>query len=143
MAEQPRSPVRLLIASSDAVYRRYLADRLRSCGIEVLPWEEGDKESGERLDASRVDVLLVETHGLDDADWALIEEVRDRAPLIEIIAISSDPQVENAVQALRSGVFEILTYPVSDSHLVNAITSACSRKRYGEDRIKATERRTS
>jgi DNA-binding NtrC family response regulator len=135
--------IRVLLTSRDAVYARFLAERLVAEGMLVVRPEQPALGTVLDLDASAIDVVLVETHGLDDAAWAVVELVRERAPLIEIIAISSEPMVDSAVEALRNGVFSILTYPVTDGQLVNEITRACARKRHGEARLKATERRTS
>ncbi len=146
MHEVPKpeaTDVRVLVTSRDAVYSRFLFDRLVAEGMQVTrpPAPAGGFASVP--DSSEIDVVLVETYGLDDAAWALIELVRERAPLIEVIAISSGPLVDRAVQALRLGVFSILSYPVSDDQLVSEITRACARKRRGEARLKATERRSS
>jgi DNA-binding NtrC family response regulator len=65
--------------------------------------------------------------------------VREHSPLIEIVAISEDPPVESAVQALRSGIYTLLAYPVSDDQILDAIRAATSRKRRGEERIRALE----
>jgi DNA-binding NtrC family response regulator len=66
----------------------------------------------------------------------------DRLPQPAIL-MRAFGSAETAVDALRNGVFSILTYPVTDGQLVNEITRACARKRHGEARLKATERRTS
>jgi DNA-binding NtrC family response regulator len=134
--------IRVLVASRDPIYSRFLTERLVVEGIEVArpaPLLGSDSVP----DPSRIDVVLVETHGLDDAAWALIEAIREGAPLVEVIAISSGPLVDRAVQALRLGVFSILSYPVSDDQLTSEVKRACARKRRGEARLKATEGRLS
>jgi DNA-binding NtrC family response regulator len=135
--------IRVLVTSRDAVYSRFLFERLAAEGMQVTRPSVPAGGLASVPDSSELDVVLVETHGLDDADWAVIELVRESAPLIEVIAISSGPLVDRAVQALRLGVFSILPYPVSDAQLVNEIALACARKRRGEARLKATERRLS
>ena len=129
-----REAIRVLVTSGDSVYAKYLEERLEHEGMGVVRWS-ADAPPNLR-DLAGVDVVLVETHELGDAGWMLLEMVREQAPLTEIVVISSEPPVESAVQAFRSGVFAILPYPVSDVQLINAITSACRRKRHGEERMR-------
>ncbi len=136
-----RAPrTRVLVASRDQVFARSLKVSLESKGAEVHLWEGTGAWSAEGPQLEGVDVLLVETYGLGDAEWSLVERVRERSPMIEIVAISEDPLVESAVQALRSGVYALFAYPVSDDQLMGAITEATARKRRGEQRIRALER---
>jgi DNA-binding NtrC family response regulator len=132
---QPAASV--LVASRDGTYARYLVERLRSIGMKADHWVSPTDEHTAGPDPSRVDVLLLETDGFRDPDWTLVERVRDQAPLVEIIAISSDPNVEEVVEVLRSGVFSVVSYPVSDDQLAEVIVEACRRKRRGEERLKA------
>ena len=144
MPEYPAdgSPARVLLMSRDGVYSRFLAERLAREGMRVqLSAKPGTGVTAE-LDAAPIDVVIVETHGLGETDWALVELVRERAPLIEVIAISAGPLVDTAVEALRSGVFSILAYPVTDDQLARDVARACARKRRGEARLKATEGRS-
>jgi two-component system, NtrC family, sensor histidine kinase HydH len=145
MREAPTSEltgIRVLVASPDPVYARFLAERLAAEGIAVVGAKAPAPGEPFELDATAIDVVLVETHELDDTVWAAVETARERAPLIEIVAISSGPLVDSAVEALRNGVFAFLTYPVSDVQLLNEITRACARKRRGEERLRLTERRS-
>ena len=135
--------VRVLLMSRDGVYSRFLAERLSHEGMRVQLSAAVGAGVAAALDAAQIDVVIVETHGLDETDWALVELVRERAPLIEIIAISAGPLVDAAVEALRSGVFSILAYPVTDDQLMRDVARACARKRRGEARLMATEGRSS
>jgi DNA-binding NtrC family response regulator len=129
--------------SRDGVYSRFLAERLSREGMSVRLSAAAGDGAAAALDAAQIDVVIVETHGLGEPEWALVELVRERAPLIEIIAISAGPLVDSAVEALRSGVFSILPYPVTDDQLVGDVSRACARKRRGEARLIATEGRSS
>jgi DNA-binding NtrC family response regulator len=130
---------RVLLASRDRVFARSLAASLESHGAEVHVWHGPGAWSSDEPRLLGVDVLLVETCGFREAEWSLVERVREHSPMVEIVAISDDPLVESAVQALRSGVYTLLAYPVSDQQLLEAITQATARKRRGEQRIRALE----
>ena len=134
---------RVLLTSRDVVYARFLSERLAQEGMLVQLSAPAGVGPTTDLDPSQLDVVIVETHGLGEAEWAMVELIRERAPLIEVIAISAGPLVDAAVEALRSGVFSILAYPVTDDQLVRDVTRACARKRRGETRLKATQGRSS
>jgi len=129
----------VLVASRDPIFARSIAASLESKGAEIHLWEWHDAWSADEPRLQGVDVLLVETRGLREEEWSLVERVRERSPMVEIVAISEDPLVESAVQALRSGVYTLLAYPVSDDQLLETITQATARKRRGEQRIRALE----
>lgn len=131
----------VLVATRDRVLARSLEAALEASGAEVRRWDESVASSPEAAQLEGVDVLLVETSGSREAEWALVERVRERSPMVEIVAISEDPLVESAVRALRDGVYTLLAYPVSDEQLLEAITQATARKRHGEQRIRAMDTR--
>jgi len=134
----PHRP-QVLVASRDQVFARSLKESLESKGADVQLWKGSGASPADGAQLDGVDVLLIETHGLGEADASLVERVREHSPMIEIVAISEDPPVESAVQALRSGIYTLLAYPVSDDQILDAIRAATSRKRRGEQRIKALE----
>jgi DNA-binding NtrC family response regulator len=124
--------VHVLIASSDRAYAATLADFLARRGMAVLRLT-GEPAGPETL--APIDVLLVETHGLASGEWELIDGIRQAAPLVEVVAISSEPVVRDAVGALRSGAFAVLEYPVSSEQLEQTIRDAAGRKRRAQARI--------
>jgi len=128
--------IRVLVASSDSIYASCLGERLEKHGMEVRCYQAQQADSSELPDLSDIDVMVVETHGLKDDAWSLLEQVREQSPMIEILAICSDPEIESTVSAMRNGVFAILTYPVSDGPLAEAIQQAYQRKSAAEQRIK-------
>jgi DNA-binding NtrC family response regulator len=130
----------VLVASRDRVLARSLEATLASRGVKVRLWDGLGGWSAEEPQLQGVDVLLVETSELREAEWSLVERVRERSPMVEIVAISEDTMVEGAVQALRNGVYTLLAYPVSDEQLLEAIAQAAARKRRGEQRIRALEK---
>jgi two-component system, NtrC family, response regulator GlrR len=126
---------RVLVISADSLYARLLQELLQRTGMQAQRWEATGVDPQSTTDLAEIDVLLVEIHAPGDRESSLVDLVRERSPMVEIVVISSDPDVEDAIQALRRGVFAVLTYPVDDDHLVGAITDAFARKRRGEERI--------
>jgi DNA-binding NtrC family response regulator len=120
--------IRLSMASRDRAFARSLGASRRAKGVGVHLWEGRDARAAEEPLLRAVDV---ESHGLRDAEWSLVERVRERSPMVEIVAISDDPAVESMVQALRIGVYTLLADPVSDDKLLRAITEAAAQASWG------------
>jgi FixJ family two-component response regulator len=87
--------------------------------------------------AALADVLVLETCGLGDPEWSLVHRLLEASPLMEVVEISTDADVGQAVEELRSGVFAVFAYPVSDEDLAAAIVGAAARKRRAEERLRA------
>ncbi len=112
-----------------------LAESLRASLAAVivsLPVEG----SGDALDDADVIVLEDLDH---EEEERVIARLRSSAPLREVVVIASHRPMEKALSALRSGVFVVLTYPVSTHELVNEIARAAARKRRAEARIRQLE----
>lgn len=132
----PEPPIRVVVVSSDRVYASSLEEFLTAVGMTVRCLSPTQRLPDPVPTEGWADVVLVEIHGLDSSEWRLLEDVRRREPLVEVVAISSDPVVEDAVCALREGVYSVLQYPVSSEQLADTITRAMARKRRAEGRLR-------
>lgn len=132
-------PNRVLVASSDPVYAATVADLLAAHGLEVHQLRVERVAGDWPVPAAAVDVLVVEVPGLETAEWALAERLRRDAPLAEVVVVSADPVVEDAVQVLRSGAFAVLEPCVAGDRLVQTVRAAAGRKRRAEARIEELE----
>lgn len=112
-----------------------LAESLRDslAAIIVARPVEG---SGDALNDA--DVVVLEDLDRDE-EQRVIAHLRSRAPLAEVVVIASHRPMEEAMSALRSGVFAVLTHPVSTQEIVNEIARAATRKRRAEARIRQLE----
>jgi len=129
-------PNRVLVASSDPVYAATVGDLLAAHGLEVHQLRVEGVDGDWPVPAAAVDVLLVEVPGLETAAWALAERLRRDAPLAEVVVVSADPVVEDAVLVLRSGAFAVLEPCVAGEQLVETVLAAATRKKRAEARIK-------
>jgi DNA-binding NtrC family response regulator len=127
--------VRVLVAARTEVVRRGLVDQLRSLGLEVQSGEPADLEAGP--DLAGTDVLVYGAARLAEDELTLLEHVRERSPLVEVVVVSSDQGVDHTVQALRSGVYALLPAPATTEQLATTIVGAYARKRHGEQRMRA------
>lgn len=133
--------VRVLLVCRDSARAAWLRGCLQSRGIVVEPGDADTLRSTHGTDPACFDVLLLEARALDDADLATLQRIRECSPLTEVVAISASGLVDDAVQALRSGVFAILLRPVAEDELIDTIVSASERKRRAEGRMRVLGRK--
>ncbi len=137
-AFQPNPPLTVAIASRDRVYRDSLALPLHRLGFSVQALDLTTSAGPVELDG--VDVLVIDVDALTPPDLEVIAGLQVRSPLVEVVAVTGSLPVEDAVHALRSGVFTILEHPVADGLLGRTITDAGRRHRRARARLEELNR---
>jgi diguanylate cyclase (GGDEF)-like protein len=101
----------ILIADDDADFRRLLARRATRMGLSVVEAETGT-EAVQAVQRSRFDAIVVDVYmpGYSGVDVAL--EARKQDPHVQAIVLTGSATLENAVEALRAGVYDFLTKPL-------------------------------
>jgi len=130
---ETRPELSVAIASGDRVYRDSLAQPLRRHGFAVRSFAPAGCADASAL--AGVDVLILDTDALTPADLESVRRLREGWPLVEVVAVTGSLPVEDAVEALRAGVFTVLQHPVADELLVTKITQAGSRHRRAKARL--------
>jgi DNA-binding NtrC family response regulator len=131
----PSPPITAAAASRDRVYLDSLASSLARAGIELRSLIPGSV--GPPTSLVGVDVLIVDSDSLTERDLAWLDWLRDQQPLVEVLAVTGDSPVADAVKALRAGAFTVLQHPVSDDRLVEALMAAGRRHRHARARLEA------
>lgn len=126
-------PLTVAIVSRDRVYRDSLASPMRRLGLRVVALELGNEDVPASL--AGIDVLVVDSDALWADDLDSVNRLRASWPLVEVVAVAGDLPVEEAVEALRAGVFSVLQHPVTDDVLVATIAEAARRYRRGRTRL--------
>lgn len=131
-------PLTVAIVSRDRVYRDSLAQPLRRFALRVRTLQM--TASGEPADLEGVDVLVIDTDALSAAELARLNRLHARWPLVEVVAVTGGLPVEEAVEALRAGIFTVLQHPVADPLLVETIAQAGRRHRRAQARMEELSR---
>lgn len=131
-------PLTVAIVSRDRVYRDSLAQPLRRFALRVRTLEMTAND--EPADLEGVDVLVIDTDALSAGELARLNRLHARWPLVEVVAVTGGLPVEEAVEALRAGVFTVLQHPVADRLLVETITQAGRRHRRARARLEELSR---
>lgn len=106
---QSERPVRVLLVDDDAHLRRVVAgELLADHRIELVGQAQSLREA--RLMASRhaFDVLLVDLNLGDGSGFSLIEQVRHKNPMVEVVVISALADDQHALHAFELGAMGYL-----------------------------------
>src|SRR5207302_1367223 len=111
-----RSPAmthpRVLVAEDDAQLRDLLVETLTRWDYDVTAAGNGDEAltllDGRLFDVALLDMWLPGKDGLQ-----LLEEIKRRDAALEVVMMTGDPMVSNAVHALKAGAYDYLIKPLN------------------------------
>lgn len=91
----------------------------------------------EILKAQRVDVVVLDIKmpGLDGID--VLQEIKKRYPMVEVILLTGHGSVESAVDGLKRGAMDYLMKPCDIPVLLEKIEQAFLKKQKQEDKIRS------
>jgi len=119
--------IRVALVDDDASVRRAIARLLRAAGYEVEVYTTADaflrSSSTESVDCALVDVRMTGETGLALARFLQIGGVN-----IPVILMTGDVDVVLTTKAARCGAWALLSKPLSEAAVVNAIESAIEAK---------------
>ena len=114
---------RILVVDDEAGIREVLTDVLGDEGHEVSVAEDGLTAlvmiEQRMIDCVLLDVWLPGKGGMD-----VLDEVRDRRPLVPVIIISGHATIELAVRAVQAGAFDVLEKPLSFDKVTTVVRNA-------------------
>ena len=123
---------RVLVVDDDASTREMFADMLRRRGVEVRTAEEGEAAL-QILNEGRMDAVLTDLEmpgGLDGL--ALARQVAADFG-VPVIVITGRADLDRAIRALRAGVADFLTKPVTFEDLTLALERALRHRALAEE----------
>lgn len=106
---QAGQPVRVLLVDDDAHLRRVVAgELLADPRIELVGQAQSLREARALAGRQPFDVLLVDLNLGDGSGFSLIEQVRQKNPLVEVIVISALADDQHALHAFELGAMGYL-----------------------------------
>jgi two-component system response regulator AtoC len=118
---------RVLVADDDEGVRAFLADALELDGHEVVAVADG-RAAAETLRRTAFHVLLSDVRMPHVDGMALLAQVRERHPDVEVVMLTAHGNVEMAVQAMRLGATDFLCKPVGSlTELRQVVARAAER----------------
>jgi DNA-binding response OmpR family regulator len=136
----PRIP-RILIVSSSRLERLRLAARLVDASV-VCVQAESIRAALQATEGERCDAALIGEKLPDGAAADLARELTRRDPAAVSLLMSTSPTLDEAVQAMRAGVVDIISPRVAKDELSMRVRTALSKARVAREREDRLERLT-
>lgn len=125
----------LLLVDDDQLVLDAMADWLRERGFEVD--EAGSSlQAIAYLDAKNYDIVLADIRLRDGDGFEVLKHCRQRQPDTNVILITGYATADTAIEAIRAGAFDLLTKPLIDDELNQAIDRALSPRRVVKENAK-------
>jgi len=101
----------VLIADDDADFRRLLVRRATRMGLTVVEAQTGT-QALEAVRTTSFDAVVVDVYMPGCSGVEVAQEARNIDPHVQAIVLTGSATLENAIQALRAGVYDYLTKPL-------------------------------
>ena len=118
---------KVLLVDDQANLRRSTAILLEQDGC-LVHQAGGAAEAATILASADVDVVLTDVRMDGDSDGrALLDAIKARWPDIEVVLITAFATIDDAVEAIKAGVYDYLTKPLDPARLLLTVRRAAER----------------
>ncbi|WP_028318256.1 response regulator [Desulfobulbus elongatus] len=122
---------KVLLVDDEDVFREATARQLSVRGFIVLTAASGEAAVElVRNDPPEVVVLDQQMPGMHGSDTFI--EIKKLDPLIEVIMLTGNTSVDNAIELMQMGTFDYLMKPINIDELLYKIEDAYTRKKLNE-----------
>jgi CheY-like chemotaxis protein len=120
-------PIRVAVASEQAIYRRGLASLLMTrAGIQLVGEAESAEEAFQLIQLVQPDIILIDLKSPSQACEEVVGEMHERWPLLKII-LFLDPIEEGSVPCDPSrGIASCFSKDISETEFLNALQQISS-----------------
>jgi DNA-binding NarL/FixJ family response regulator len=126
-----RNAIRVLIADDHAILRRGLRGIIEETDdLQVVGEAESSAETLQHLRSNPCEVVLLDISMPDRNGMDTLGIIRKEHPKIAVLMLSTHPENQYAVRALRGGASGYLTKQSAPAQLVNAIRQVATGKKY-------------
>ena len=129
---------RVLLVDDEKQFVEVLSQRLMTREFEVLTAFNGD-EALEVLEKANVDVVVLDVMMPLRDGVSTLREIKLAYPLVEVIMLTGNSTVDDAIEGMKLGDFDYLLKPTDNSDLVEKLNKANERKKDQENRIRSAE----
>lgn len=118
--------IKILVVDDEEIIRRLFTDALKGWGYQVDMASDG-KEAIECCARSDYHIVLTDLNMPNLDGISLINRIKSRWPLMEIIVITGYGTIETAIDAMKLGAIDFILKPVNFDH-VRFIIKKCAQK---------------
>jgi len=123
--------IRVLIADDHSILRRGLRDIIEDTEeIRVVAEAESSAEALKQLRAERCDVVLLDISMPDRNGIETLAIIKKEQPAVAVLMLSTYPENQYAIRAIRGGAAGYLTKQSAPAQLVSAIRQVALGKKY-------------
>ena len=127
-----------LLVDDEIEFLNTLLKRLQKRGLKVQGAGSGE-EALAYLESHSVDVVVLDVKmpGMDGIQ--ALREIKNRAPLVEVIMLTGHASMEVAIEGMELGAFDYLMKPINIDDLLYKIQDAYKKKALHEEKIRRME----
>ncbi len=126
---------RFLVVDDNAELAESLCELLNSVEPRVISSVAVDaKEAILRVKSANFDVAFIDLHLPDARGTDLLAQLREAAPLLQVVIITGDGTLESAINAVRSNAFSYVVKPIRAEDLVDTARRALAQARALKER---------
>lgn len=129
--EQDWNHANILVAEDDDVFRNMLMRHLTRLEYSVVGVEDGT-QAIQALEKDRFELLIVDLNMPGESGMDVIKSAQNIDPSMQVIVVTGEGSVENAIEALRSRVFDFLTKPLDSLKSFERTVNDALEKRFLE-----------
>ena len=129
------SSINFLLVDDEEVLFKAIADRLRLKGFIVDCALSGNEALNQLEKSDTIDIVMLDIQMPDLDGMSLLEIIKAKYPLVEVIMLTGHATIQSAVEALKFGAYEYLLKPCDFNDLISKANKAILRKREREGKI--------
>ena len=130
--EKPKK-FKILLVDDEDIFREATARQLSVRGFQVLTAGSGP-EALDLVKSDPPEVVVLDQMMPEMSGSEVFAEIKKLNPLIEIIMLTGNTSVDDAVELMQLGTFDYLMKPVNIEELLYKIEDAHARKQLNERR---------
>lgn len=144
MSQSALNNLRVLFVDDEAPIREVMRIELPRMGHEVTICEDG-KTAIAAIDKNTFDAAIVDLKMPGISGWDVVAHLRTVSPETDIIISTGHGNMEDAIQALRRGVYDFLTKPTKLAAIASVLQRVADKRALTnkaialENRLKAVE----
>ncbi|MGA9533458.1 MAG: response regulator [Anaerolineales bacterium] len=132
-------PSQVLVAEDEADMLWLIARRIENLGHQVTRSPDGEDAMHQVL-RSKFDLVVTDINMPGASGLDILAEVKDRDPYAQVIIVTANATMENAIDALNRGAFSYLTKPFDHISVIsNAVERALEYRRLQLDNLRMAE----
>ena len=128
---EKKKGIKVLLVDDEDIFRETTARQLTIRGFDVLTAENGEAAlTLVQNDPPQVVVLDQGMPGMHGSETFF--EIKKIDPYVEVIILTGNTSVDNAIELMQKGIFDYLMKPINIDELLYKIEDAFTRKKLNE-----------